>query len=121
MTRSLVAFPSSGTFATSRRLGKGARNSLFRSPFASWRREKIMTNSSLPILRSDLRVMQSATPQHERAPGFKSLKLVLQPNGMAGAFVRPTLLVGRGNTAGPRLPLALGGRRQLRVLYPGAA
>src|SRR2546426_11214800 len=117
MTRSLVAFPSSGTFATSRRLGKGARNSLFRSPFASWRREKIMPNPSLPILRSDLRVMQSATPQHERAPGFKSLKLVLQPNGMAVELTRPNMLLGRHSTADLRLPLPDVSRRHCRFLY----
>src|SRR6266436_2874985 len=97
MTRSLVAFPSFSTFATSRRLGKGARNSLFRSPFASWRREKIMSHSSLPILRSDLRVMQ--------------------PNGMAVELMRPNMLLGRHSTADLRLPLPDVSRRHCRFLY----
>ncbi len=76
-----------------------------------------MTNSSLPILRSDLRVMQSATPQHERAPGFKSLKLVLQPNGMAVELTRPNMLLGRHSTADLRLPLPDVSRRHCRFLY----
>ena len=76
-----------------------------------------MADSSLPILRSDLRVTQPTSPPHERVSGFRSLKLVLQPNGLAVELTRPNMLLGRHSTADLRLPLPDVSRRHCRFLY----
>jgi len=80
-----------------------------------------MADSSLPILRSDLRVTQPTTPPHERVSGFRPLKLVLQPNGLAVELTRPNMLLGRHSTADLRLPLPDVSRRHCRFLYQDGA
>lgn len=76
-----------------------------------------MADSSLPILRGDVRATQPTVAPRERTSGFKSMKLVLQPNGMAVELTRPDMLLGRHSTADLRLPLPDVSRRHCRFFY----